>query len=552
MLKKNDSVESLTNMKNWKFCRTYDWIFENENILSKNTISDDKLAVIIMKSKLPKAKRHKRWRFIFNIKNHYNDNIDEIDLSAKIKFQKKWYYVFIKSYVMYENKKQHITINKKNPRTKIDDEFTRRFFCWKSQKAELKKNFEQFKTIIYETVDKKNSERFSRNSTDFSSAAEKFIKNNFKNKKAHFSHYKSGIMICMTNDLLVKDTSSFSKKQMTVQKSRRSIQKNGHRLYHINSEQVKSWSKADVNIFWHRNVAYRRFKESNESTLFAAVKKQIPRKSKKTIVKNKKSIDKNESKFKNFFKKLFDNAAAELIEFKKKRNVDKNKSFVKIDLFQKFMSEKNSWNEVETNEKIRKVHDFNIDQNWKKLKSITNTSKKKFRLFIFETTKFIEKNRNSNQRMFVQKFFHIVKNFVNYHKKFREREFLNRNFYFSSSIQFTIFHFSTFSYAFLFDQIESRTTFFYLRSKLMKHQLKSKIEQLRHMITKIDNIFERLTEETVSADAVEKWNKTIKNYAAVQTSSSWVWAFWSEKTVEGFLHKETFFTQKRSLFSRIM
>lgn len=174
--KKNDSIESLIDMKNWKFCRTYDWIFEKKNIFSKNTISNDKLTMIIMKSKLSKTKRHKRWKFIFNIKNLFNENIDEIDLSAKIKFQKKWYYVFIKNYVMYENKEQYIAI-KKNSQTNIDDEFTRSPLCWKSQKTKLKKDFEQFKTIIYANVNKKKSNCFFRKITSFE--IKKKIKNNF-------------------------------------------------------------------------------------------------------------------------------------------------------------------------------------------------------------------------------------------------------------------------------------------------------------------------------------------------------------------------------------
>ena len=111
--KKNDSIKSLNDMKNWKFCKTYDWIFEKKNIFSKNTILNNKLTMIIMQSKLSKTKRHERWKFNFNFKKNYNDNIDEIDLSAKVKFQKQSYYVFMKKYVMYDNEKQHITIKKK-------------------------------------------------------------------------------------------------------------------------------------------------------------------------------------------------------------------------------------------------------------------------------------------------------------------------------------------------------------------------------------------------------------------------------------------------------
>ena len=98
-------------MKNWKFCKTYDWIFENENISSKNIISDDKLTIMIIESKLKKTKRHKQWKFIFNIKNHYNNNINEIDAFIKINFQKQWYYVSIKNYVIYKNKKKIIKKN---------------------------------------------------------------------------------------------------------------------------------------------------------------------------------------------------------------------------------------------------------------------------------------------------------------------------------------------------------------------------------------------------------------------------------------------------------
>ena len=47
-------------------------------------------------------------------------------------------------------------------------------------------------------------------------------------------------MIYMTNDLTIKNTNSFSKKQMIVQKSKRSIEKNDQKLYHINNNQIKS------------------------------------------------------------------------------------------------------------------------------------------------------------------------------------------------------------------------------------------------------------------------------------------------------------------------
>lgn len=90
-------------------------------------------------------------------------------------------------------------------------------------------------------------------------------------------------MIYMTNDLTIKNTNSFSKKQMIVQKSKRSIEKNDQKLYHINNNQIKSWWKTNFNIFWHKNVAYKRFKKLNETT------SREQSSNKKTIIKQQTS-----------------------------------------------------------------------------------------------------------------------------------------------------------------------------------------------------------------------------------------------------------------------
>ena len=442
--------------------------------------------------------------------------------------------------------KNNISQKKKNSRTKIDDEFTRRPLCWKSQKIKLKKNFEQFKTIIYEAVDKKDSKRFSRNSTDFSSVTEEFIKNNFKNKKTHFSHYRNDMMICITNDLTVKDTNSFLKKQIIFQKLKRSIEKKNKKLYHINNNQIKSWSKANVNIFWHKNAAYRRLKKSNESASFATMKQQLSNKSKKTIIKNKKSNDKNEAKFNSFFKKLFDNAAAKFVF--EKNMIIKNKSPFRIDLFQKFVNEKKSWNEIET-KKISKINNLNINRE-KRLKNIINTSKKKFKLILSKIAKFIENNRIFNQQIFAEEFSHIAKNFVNYKKEFEKlRERLYENFYFSSSIQFKII-LQILSYLFFFDHTDSSASLLFLRSKILQsiHQFRiiSKMTTLRQMMLKTNVIFDKLTNGENSALTIKNWNRTIRDYSAVQTNVNWAWIFRLEKTVEKFFIKKHFSRKKKT------
>ena len=86
--KKNDSIESLSDMKNWKLCRNYNWTFKNNDVLSENTILDDKLIVKIIESNLFKNKMHRKWNYTFNSKNNLNESIDETETSAKIKFEK--------------------------------------------------------------------------------------------------------------------------------------------------------------------------------------------------------------------------------------------------------------------------------------------------------------------------------------------------------------------------------------------------------------------------------------------------------------------------------
>ena len=160
-------------MKNWKLCKNYNWIFKNDDVSSKNTIFDDKLIVKIIESNLFKNEMHRKWNHTFNSKNNLNENIDETETSAKIKFEKQWYYVSVKEYIMYENENSYIDAKRKNSTTKIDDDSTKSPFCFKSQKKKLSKNYIKTKRILYETTNKKNSNFFSR--MKFSESKKKFF-----------------------------------------------------------------------------------------------------------------------------------------------------------------------------------------------------------------------------------------------------------------------------------------------------------------------------------------------------------------------------------------
>ena len=175
--KKNDSIELLSDMKNWKFCRNYNWIFKNNDVSSKNTIFDDKLIVKIIESNLFKDEMHRKWNYTFNSKNNLNESIDETETSAKIKFEKQWYYVSVKKYIMYENENSYIDAKRKDSTTKIDDDSTRNLLCFKSQKKKLSKNYIKTKRILHETTNKKNPNFFSRMKS-------------FKSKKKFFDNKK--------------------------------------------------------------------------------------------------------------------------------------------------------------------------------------------------------------------------------------------------------------------------------------------------------------------------------------------------------------------------
>ena len=47
----------------------------------------------------------------------------------------------IEEYIMYENEKSYIKAKRKDSTTKIDDNLTKNFFCFKSQDKELSKNY---------------------------------------------------------------------------------------------------------------------------------------------------------------------------------------------------------------------------------------------------------------------------------------------------------------------------------------------------------------------------------------------------------------------------
>ena len=78
---------------------------------------------------------------------------------------------------MYENEDSYIDAKRKNSITKIDDDSTKNFLCFKSQKKKLSKNYIKTRRILHETTNKKNSNFFSRM---------KF----FENKKRFFDNKK--------------------------------------------------------------------------------------------------------------------------------------------------------------------------------------------------------------------------------------------------------------------------------------------------------------------------------------------------------------------------
>ena len=164
MWKKNDSIKSLIDMKNWKFCKKYNWIFKNDDVSSKNTIFDDKLIVKIIELNFFKIEMHKKWNYTFNTKNNLNENIDETKTSTKIEFKKQWYYVLIEKYIMYENENSYIETKRKNSTTKIDDNSTKNLFCFKSQKEKLSKKLHKNKTnFTWNDEQKKIESLFTNN-----------------------------------------------------------------------------------------------------------------------------------------------------------------------------------------------------------------------------------------------------------------------------------------------------------------------------------------------------------------------------------------------------
>ena len=98
---------------------------------------------------------HRKWNYTFNTKNNLNENIDETKTSAKIEFEKQWYYVSIKKYIMDENENSYIEAERKNSTTEIDDDSTKKFFCFKSQEKKLSKNYIKTKRILHEMTNKK-------------------------------------------------------------------------------------------------------------------------------------------------------------------------------------------------------------------------------------------------------------------------------------------------------------------------------------------------------------------------------------------------------------
>ena len=103
---------------------------------------------------------------------------------------------------MYENENSYIETKRKNLTTKIDDDSTKKIFCFKLQKKKLSKNYTKTKQILHETTNKKKSNRYLRitffeNKKRFSDNKKKFSSNKKKflmNQKKFFNmqnHYKN-------------------------------------------------------------------------------------------------------------------------------------------------------------------------------------------------------------------------------------------------------------------------------------------------------------------------------------------------------------------------
>ena len=195
--------------------------------------------------------------------------------------------------------------------------------------------------------------------------------------------------------------------------------------------------------------------------------------------------------------------------------------------------------------------DIDIIQGRKKKADNANTPNKKSKLSRSQTateTEKDEKKQISDRQALAVEFPHLYKGFTGYEKEFRNTHeehqhesshFLEFHYtktknksafiYFSSlfytktdvskKIQFTNIYFSTFFYAFLFSRVESESTSFNLRSKIMRqHQFSSELIQLRKMMTKTNEIFEKLAKKTASANALKEWNQIIEKYDKIQTN----------------------------------
>ena len=118
---------------------------------------------------------------------------------------------------MYKNENSYIDAKRKNSTTKIDDDSTKNFLCFKSQEKKLSKNYIKTKRILHKTTNKKESNRYSRitffeskkkifddkkkssaNKKKFSTNKKKFSANKKKlltNQKKFFNmqnHYRNG------------------------------------------------------------------------------------------------------------------------------------------------------------------------------------------------------------------------------------------------------------------------------------------------------------------------------------------------------------------------
>ena len=86
---------------------------------------------------------------------------------------------------MYENENSYIKTKRKNSKTIINDELTKKIFCFKSQKKKLSKNYIKTKRILHETTNKKKSDRFLQitffeNKNFFFDNTKKFLMNQKK------------------------------------------------------------------------------------------------------------------------------------------------------------------------------------------------------------------------------------------------------------------------------------------------------------------------------------------------------------------------------------